>query len=265
MPVGNAVAGLALYRDPERRIGAEASCAFCHVPPTGMATAWRWDGEAFVPPMEGTTPHHGAVRTGGISLAAVKVPQIRNMYEKDGFILTKPQSRAGFGYTSDGAIDTLPRFLSIRAFHPESDQEVADLLALILCFSGSEMPFDKHDPPGTVSHDAHAAVGKQFVCDAGAPADERLAQALRMADENRIGLVAAFWQDGTEQSATYRGGRFGVYGSDAQLTLEELQELGQSGAPAVITVVPRGTEIRIAAGRIDGNATGTFAGKLAWR
>ena len=53
--------------------------------------------------------------------------------------------------------------MSEGAFSPTGDQEVADLVALMLCFSGSGFgaPLDAAEPPGTASQDAHAAVGRQ--------------------------------------------------------------------------------------------------------
>lgn len=244
LPPGDAVAGLSLFRDPERLIGAEASCAFCHVPPAGLSTTWRWNGVAFVPPAsEGSVANHGVGRTGGISLAALKTPQIRNMYDKTGFIMTKPQSKAGFGFTSDGAIDTLARFVSIRAFSPASDREVANLVALLLSFSGSEFPFDKHDPPGTMSRDAHAAVGKQFALYGEPTSDPRIDQALEMAAERRIGIVGVYWEGGEERRFFFDTGTFRTGEGSAPMTLEEVIAKGRPGAPVILTVVPRGVDL----------------------
>ena len=68
----------------------------------------------------------------------MKVPQLRTVYEKVGLDLGSRESAAGFGFTHDGSVDTLSRFLSLEEFGPRSDQDVADLIAFLLSFSGSD-------------------------------------------------------------------------------------------------------------------------------
>ncbi|MCA9450771.1 MAG: hypothetical protein KC931_26855, partial [Candidatus Omnitrophica bacterium] len=176
MPNGNAKRGLQLYTDIERRLDqGNFSCVACHTLPAGMGTNWTLDNGLFGNPIEFPTgplgeKHHALVSVDGSSNIAMKVPQLRNQFEKTGFNMFKKSNRAGFGYLHDGSVDTLERFLSEGAFDVETDQEVADLVALVLSFSGSDFgiegaPDNNQNPPGTPGKDSHAAVGAQITID----------------------------------------------------------------------------------------------------
>src|SRR5207249_641172 len=105
-----------------------------------------------------------------------------NMYVKVGFEMTQLKSRAGFGFSHDGAVDSLSRFLSEPIFTPVNDQDVADLVALMLSFSGSNFGAPAvGEPPGSPSQDAHPAVGRQ-VTRTDASSSALLNQLLALAD-----------------------------------------------------------------------------------
>ena len=82
--------------------------------------------------------HLGIVSVDGSTNVSIKVPHLRNQYDKVGFEMGRTDSRAGFGFLHDGSVDSLSRFVSARAFDVQSDQEVADLIALMMAFSGSD-------------------------------------------------------------------------------------------------------------------------------
>ena len=109
--------------------------------------------------------HHGLVSVDGHTNVTMKIPQLRNLYKKVGFETTQLSNRSGFGFRHDGSVDSLARFVSGPVFAPQSDQEVADLVAFMLSFSGSDLPAGSatnvQEPTGTASKDSHAAVGKQ--------------------------------------------------------------------------------------------------------
>ena len=65
----------------------------------------------------------------------MKVPQLRNMYEKTGFDQTSLINNRGFGFTHDGAVDTLFSFLNFGGFTFANDQQRLDVEAFLMCFT----------------------------------------------------------------------------------------------------------------------------------
>jgi hypothetical protein len=86
--------------------------------------------------------------------------------EKIGMDGSSTNSRAGFGFMHDGRVDTLTKFLA-DGFpdNAGSDQAIADLIALLLCFTGSDLT----DNPSTPSQDVPAATGKQVTFSSPTP------------------------------------------------------------------------------------------------
>ena len=169
LPNGNAQRALdTIYRPLSRAIDRGAfACVTCHNVPigTGSDTTLNLFAQTFTPiaPEPNGERHHLMVSVDGSSQRAFKVPQLRHMYDKVGFEMTQLLSRSGFGFGHDGAVDSLARFFSEGAFNTRSDQEIADLVALMLSFTGSEFgpAIDALEPPGTASQDTHAAIGRQ--------------------------------------------------------------------------------------------------------
>ena len=260
LPNGDAVAGLALFRPPFLLDGALA-CVTCHALPTGAGADVTLVGTTFqdIPPGPDGERHLALVSVDGSTNVTMKTPHLRNLYEKVGFETTQISNRAGAGFGHDGSIDSIARFVSEPVFSVANDQEVADLVAFMLAFSGSDLPegsrsvFDL-EPPGPVSLDSHAAVGSQITFDAsnreepGAVA--RLAELQALADAGAVGLVAKGRQAGETRGYAYQGG--GTLQSDRAaetLTVDALRLAAGSGTEVTFTLVPSGSQGRIGTDR----------------
>lgn len=172
----------------------------------------------------------------------MKVPQLRNMYEKTRFDNTQPTNVRGFGFTHDGALDDLVSFLQFPAFDFQNDNQRRDVEAFLFAFD-----------TGT-----HAAVGAQWTMTGanevqGMP---RVNTLVSVANTNLIGLIAK-GRDLADQARgwTYQGG--GVWISDRASeparSLADLLDLAASGHEVTFTAVVGGTETRLG---IDRDADG---------
>ena len=210
MPNGNALRGFGqIYRPLDRGIDRGAfACITCHTVPTGMGTDTVLSFPNFQPLSPGLNGerHHALVSVDGSSQRAIKIPQTRTLYDKMGFDMTSTASRSGFGVLHDGSVDGVSRFLSEDAFDVESQQEVADLVALMMAFSGSEFPgtAEQFEPPGTASQDAHAAVGQQETI-VSAAGNARVGSFIALADAGKIELVAHATVSGDARGWRYVG------------------------------------------------------------
>lgn len=257
---GSATRGLDLYTTG--LLDAPLQCASCHTLPTGMAV----NGPMFLGvlgiPIGGSVMpigplgenHLGIVSTDGSTNVSIKVPQLRNQYEKTGFELTQTDNVAGFGFLHDGAVDSLSRFLSARVFSVRSDQDVADLVALTLAFSGSD--FGNVNPllgaPAPLSKDSHAAVGQQETLSSSA-ATARAGQLLALARTTKVDLVAHSGSAGYAYDAATD--RFLTADGSPSLAVAELQSRISATSPLTLTVVPRGLARRLGTDR-DGDGLG---------
>jgi len=232
LPDGDPRRGLALYRTGSLDGGVPGfQCATCHTLPTGIGPDIE-PGAGEIrprPPGPDGERHHSLVSVDGGTNVSMKIPQLRNLHERVGFETTRPGAFAGFGFLHDGSVDSIARFVAEPVFSVESTQDVADLVAFLVCFSGSDLPEGSADtpalPPGPPSLDTHAAVGQQVQMPGGDEA--RLAAFLALADAGAIDLVA------------HGGGRGWVYepatglfrrANDATQTLGEVR----AAAPAVV-------------------------------
>jgi YVTN family beta-propeller protein len=255
LPNGNAVDGLAIFRPP-RLLGLGLfACSTCHTLPTGLGPNAVWDGSQYVPLPPGPNGelHTGLVSVDGSTNIVFKVPQLRNLHEKVGMELTQLESLAGFGFSHHGVVDSLARFVTNPAFRPADDQEVANLVAFLLAFSGSDLPRGTGDsinePPGPDSKDTHAAVGRQVTLSSALPSPEQRALLdtfLVLADSGKVGLVVKGRQGGLARGYTYLGG--GDFQSDRgseRVSAAQLRTHAAAGSELTWTVVPKGTERRI--------------------
>lgn len=257
---GDAQRGLQLYS--RSLLDAPFQCASCHTLPTGMAvngplflgnSTFQAGGSIMAPGPLGEN-HLGIVSVDGSTNVSIKTPQLRNQYEKVGFELTQLSNRAGFGFLHDGSVDSLSRFISARNFSVRSDQDVADLVALILSFSGSDFgpanPILSALPP--VSKDSHAAVGAQ-ASHAGGAVPARVAELLALARDRAIDLVVHAGRAGY----AYDAGSDRFLGNDggAPLTATALQAQATTDAPQTWTAVPAGVGRRLGIDR-DGDGLG---------
>ncbi len=71
----------------------------------------------------------------------MKVPHLRNMYEKVGYSdLAGAQNKLGYGYTHDGVSDNLFNFLKLPVFQFENDAQRRDMEAYLLAFDTGTAP-----------------------------------------------------------------------------------------------------------------------------
>ena len=150
-------------------------------------------------------------------------------------------------------------------FSVSTDQQTADLVAFLLCFSGSDFPDidDDGDPnnnvlasPGTASLDTHSLVGAQVTrTDGSAPAglvNDMIAQA----DAGAVGLVVKGRQGTDQRGYAYVGS--GMFQSDRcteMLTTAQILAAAGPGEELTFTTVPTGTQTRIG---IDRDEDGAF-------
>ncbi len=171
------------------------------------------------------------------------------MYDKVGMDGTKSRSRAGFGFFHDGSVDSLARFVSAEVFDVESDQQVADLVAFMLAFSGSDFEERGSEPPGSPSLDAHAAVGRQATLSAPGQKRSLVADMVSVAAGGAVDLVVKTVEAGVERGWLYAPASNTFLPDQAgrpALDLDVLRAKAKPGAELVFTVVPLGSGSRIA-------------------
>lgn len=210
-------------------IGA-ASCVTCHTLPRGT---------------------NGFVITGPLlqEPQQMKVPQFRGVYRKVGFSRTAGPQKSGFGYTHDGAIDTLTTFFAQPVFNPWPAATKDDIVTLLLSLDSGTAP----------------AVGYHFVLDQGnangaqltadmalmttrAAAGDLDLTAHGLVDGRRAGLL---WQPAGNVFVSDRTGE-GPF-SQAQLVSKALA----GTVSLAFTAVPPGTGTRVALDRdLDGTKNG---------
>ncbi len=265
LPNGDATNGLKLFQPPRLLATGLFACSTCHTFPSGLAPSMQWTGTMWMDLPRGAKgeSHHALASTDGNTNVSMKVPQLRNLYEKVGMELTQKESLSGFSFLHDGSVDSIARFVSEPVFLPASDQEVADLVALLLSFAGSELPrgvaTELFSPPGPDSLDSHAAVGQQVTVGSSGPTPAQLGRVLlftALAERGQVGLVVKGRQQGRVRGYTYAGR--GVFQSDrAQEKVNAYVLLDRAGAGSELTytVVPPGTQWRIG---VDQDEDGTL-------
>lgn len=258
LPNGNAVSGLVAYRTGNLD---GVNCVTCHTLPTGMGTNTALIGISFqnIPQGPNGEMHLGMVSVDGSTNISIKVPQLRNQYEKVGFELTQLRSVSGFGVLHDGSVDSIARFVNEPVFSVSSDQMTADLVALMLAFGGSDFPpRTPLEPPGVGGSDTHAAVGWQTTLrDAGSPDAGQIAlisSMITQANTNKVGLVVKGVRGGVQRGWKYNGANvFQADRTGETITAAALQALAAPGSELTYTVVTKGSETRIGIDRdLDG-------------
>lgn len=237
-------------------------CSSCHTLPTGMASngplllgvlGFPVGGSVMAAGPMGAN-HLGIVSTDGSTNVSIKVPHLRNQYEKTGFNLLQTDNAAGFGFLHDGSVDSLSTFLSARTFSVNSDRDVADLVALMLAFSGSDFaganPLVGAPPP--LSRDSHAAVGAQLQLSGGAP-PPRHDQMLALARTRAVDLVVHTSSLGWTYDAA--SDRFVAADDTQRLSADALRALASATAPQTWSAVSVGLGRRLGTDR-DGDGVG---------
>ena len=190
-----------------------------------------------------------------------KVPSLRNLFDKNGMDLLRTNSRAGFGFSHDGAVDSLPRFIQ-DSFLITNDQVTADLTAFLFSFTGSDLLTgtisNPNFAPGLPSLDTPAAVGFQFLLaatNASATLDSMIA--LATFDSNRVDLVAKGFEGGLPRGWFFQRVT-GLFQSDRRAETETpaaLRGFAGPGSEQVYMLVPLGSGERMG---IDRDADGFF-------
>ena len=203
--------------------------------------------------------HHALVSVDGSTNKNIKVAQLRSLYKKVGMDLTQTSVQAGFGFLHDGSIPSLSHFLSSPAFEFQNDQQLANMIAFMMSFAGSDLPNGATNnvlfPPGTASQDTHAGVGTQVTITdyASAPAaDVQLIQEIiSEAELGRVGLIARGTIGGVPRGAKLNApllppgpASFQTDRASEVLTRADILALGTPAEPWTLTVVPAGNETR---------------------
>lgn len=173
---------------------------------------------------------------------AFKVPHLRNMYEKTGFVEAAGPQKRGFGFSPDGSADTLVRFLMSPLFQFSNNQQRVDLEAFMLAFDTGMAP----------------AVGVQVTVDAtnqnDAAVDNLIALLISRAAagdvdlvvKGRLGTMARGW---LLQAGAFVSDRL----SEAPLAEPDLRALAATGNEFTYTAVPPGNGERLGLDR-DGDS-----------
>lgn len=265
LPNGNATVGLNRYTPPATLDGPFA-CVTCHTLPTGMGPNMEFNGSQFVdfPAGPDGEAHHGLVSVDGSTNKAIKIAQLRSSYKKVGMDFTQQSAQSGFGFLHDGSIPSLAHFLSSPAFEFQGDQALANMIAFMLAFGGSDLPNGSVNnplfPPGSPGQDTHAGVGTQITISDFATLDAASAALVGAmqseADLSRVGLVARAFVDGVVRGAAYiPGGAFQTDRAAEQLSFAAILALATPSDPVTLTVVPFGTQVRVG---IDRDLDGAF-------
>jgi hypothetical protein len=252
LPNGDPQRGLLLYRTADLDGGVPGfQCVTCHTLPTGRGADLGLNLTS-IPLGPNGEHHHASVSVDGSTNISMTVAPLRNLHEKVGFEMTQLESRAGFGYGHAGAVDSIPRFVAEPVFEVDSVQEIADLVAFLLCFCGSDLPEgrrgDPLEPPGPASLDSHAAAGRQVTL--GATGDDpAYLQMLLLARAGALELVAKSPDRGWLYET---GGKRFLSDRDGEtISPGDLRALAAPGNEITYTLVPLRTGRRIGIDRDD--------------
>ncbi len=268
LPNGNAQTGLNLFTNGSLALvpntpAQPQQCNSCHSLPTGMApNSAMFDsndgtrlGGATLPAGPNGENHLLVLGAGTLTGLTMKVPQLRNLYEKTGFETKVAESNAGFGFLHDGSVDSLAHLGGLAEFDIMNDQELADLTAFMLSFSGSDLPTISNAFPVTLTdtQDTHAAVGQQESL-TGSQASSRVNALIAIANAGRIDLVASQSVGMANSSWLYQTASSLFEPDDAgqSVSLSALLSQASTAAPITFSAVPAGLGNRLALDR-DGD------------
>ncbi len=240
-------------------------CGSCHTLPTGMAVNGSLKLGAINASIGGETMplgpndanHLGIVSVDGSTQKAIKTPQLRNLYDKVGFEMSRSESLLGFGFLHDGAIDSVARFLSAGAFSVDSDQEVADLVALMMAFSGSELD-NGSIPLGAIpeeSQDTHAGVGRQYTLLNATQMSNQVDEFITIASSGKVDLIV----DASSDNSYLYDSLQEVFVSEQGESISSLglMSMANQEKPLTYSLVPKGLGERLTFDR-DGDGLYDF-------
>ncbi|MBL8897271.1 MAG: YncE family protein [Planctomycetes bacterium] len=178
----------------------------------------------------------------------VKVPQLRNLYRKVGYQRGAP-SKLGFGFTHDGAVDSLASFLAQPAFTFWPADRKDDLEQFLLAFDTGTAPTVGWQVPVSASNASSSGVAAD------------LALLEQQASSGACDLIAKGVLDGAELGLWFDRATLRYRASRAALgsfSRSELASFAQSRrADLVFTGVPPSTGRRMG---IDRDADGVLDG-----
>jgi DNA-binding beta-propeller fold protein YncE len=214
---GNPVHGQQLFTTGNLD-GGSIQCVQCHTLPTG-------ENGLIIPASALREPQD------------MKVPQLRNLWEKTRFQTTGASVR-GFGYTHDGSIKDLFTFLQFPGFTFANDNDRRDVASFLLLFDTGTMP----------------AVGAQWTMDGTNQSAglSRVNTLVSQADLGNVGLIAKGRDGfGAARGWSYTGA--GNWVSDRKVDgtqhLDDLLRIAAAGHEVTFTAVLTGSQDRLGVDR----------------
>lgn len=253
LPNGNATIGQTLFR----LAAANNGCIHCHTLPAGVGVDMRWTGInwttlAVGPSGEHHTAYSAVERS---SILPFKIQSLRNLYDKLGMDFLSTSNRSGFGFFHDGSVDTLVRFIQ-DGFDFRNDQDTANMVAFLLSFTGSDLiagsTTDSERPPGALSRDTHAAVGRQITIISSATStfiDQLIG--IATPTTSRVDVVVKGFSGGIPRGWFFNRTN-GLFQSDRAaetISATSLRALATVSNPLTYTAVPRDSGKRIGVDR----------------
>ncbi len=260
LPNGNAIAGQNAFR-----VTTGSGCIVCHTLPSGVGTDMNFTNFHWVSlPVSTNNSHHCAlIEVARSSNLPFKIPQLRNMFDKLGMDLSRTNSRAGFGYSNDGSVDNLVRFLQ-DGLSFTNDQATADMVAFLLSFTGSDLipgvTNDVNRSPGLPSLDTPAGVGKEITIN-NSNNFQLINTMITLASSgtNRVDLIVKGLKNGVARGWFYNTNT-GTFLSDRPgetYSPAALRALTGVGSEQTYMLVPQGAGRRMAIDRdLDGHLDG---------
>ena len=187
-------------------------------------------------------PHISSGRTAGLAFTGAP---LRGLDEKIGFDMQSMESRAGFGFFHDGRADTLVHFLS-DGFGMTNNQDIADMIALLLSFSGGGEVRCGGDSSHSVP-DPRAGVGRQVTLTTPTM-NEALSNLVASAENGDYGdgVIARGMKNGIHRSWAGLTDRNGEFAS-----IDDWIALASPETPVTFTVAYGGTGQRVGIDRDD--------------
>ncbi len=254
LPNGNAANGQTRFR-----LQGTTGCIHCHTLPGGVGVDMRWTGFNWVTTPSGPNGerHTAFSAIERSSILPFKIQSLRNLFDKTGMDFLTTTNRSGFGFFHDGSVDTLVRFIQ-DGFDIRADQETADVVAFLLSFTGSDLLAgsltDPDRPPGALSRDTHAAVGRQITITSSASVtliDQLIGIATPTA--SRVDVVVKGFNGGIARGWVFNRTNL-LFQSDRvaeTISPTALRALANAGNPLTYTAAPRDSGRRIGIDRDD--------------
>ena len=252
LPDGRPANGLSLFLSP-----SASGCVVCHTLPAGLGADMNFVNGSWRAISVGTNgEHHIAMVATNRSLdLPFKIAPLRGLGGKTGFEMSLKESRNGFGFSHDGRVDTLTRFLQ-DGFNFEDDQETADLIAFLLCLPGGDLPAgilsNPGRAPGPAGNDMPAGVGVQWLLKSPVvPADLTAFLNYLNSATNRVDLVIRYTTNGTPKGWLYNKSAKAFDGDPSidRPTLAKIVARASETVPMLVMGVPLGRGVQIALDR----------------